>query len=60
MILTQDNDFFTERQIETTAGVLFQTDQTLSARDVGDAVHELSQHLDRSAITLEYVSSNWL
>ncbi|ESS08384.1 MAG: hypothetical protein A07HN63_01886 [uncultured archaeon A07HN63] len=60
MILTQDNDFFTERQIKTTAGVLFQTDQTLSAREVGDAAHELSQHLDRSAITLEYVSSNWL
>ena len=60
MILTQDHDFFTELTVEGTAGVLFQTDQTLSAREVGDAVHELSQHLDRSKITLEYVSSNWL
>ncbi|ERH03017.1 MAG: hypothetical protein J07HN6_00336 [Halonotius sp. J07HN6] len=60
MILTQDDNFFTELEIETSAGVLFQTDQTLSAREVGDAVHELSQHLNQSEITLEYVSSNWL
>ena len=60
VILTQDDNFFTELEIKTTAGVLFQTDQTLSAREVGDAVHELSQHVDQSAITLEYVSSNWL
>ena len=60
VILTQDDDFFTELAVERTAGVLFQTDQTLSAREVGDAVHELSQHVDQSDITLEYVSSNWL
>lgn len=60
LILTQDDDFFAELDIETTAGVLFQRDQTLSTRDVGDAVHEMSQYLDQSDIVLEYVSSNWL
>lgn len=60
LIITQDDDFFTELNSEDTAGVLFQRDQTLSAREVGDIVHELSQHLDQSEITLEYVSTNWL
>jgi predicted nuclease of predicted toxin-antitoxin system len=60
LILTQDDDFFTELDIEDTAGVLFQRDQTLSTREVGDVVHEMSQHLDQSDVTLEYVSRNWL
>jgi predicted nuclease of predicted toxin-antitoxin system len=60
LILTQDDDFLTELDIESTAGVLFQRDQTLSTREVGDAVHELSRHLDQSDVTLEYVSGNWL
>lgn len=60
LILTQDDDFFTELDIENTAGVLFQKDQTLSAREVGDIVHELSQYLDQSEIAVEYVSTNWL
>ncbi|MFB6297908.1 MAG: DUF5615 family PIN-like protein [Salinirussus sp.] len=60
LILTQDDDFFAELDIETTAGVLFQKDQTLSTRDVGDAVHEMSQYLDQSDVVLEYVSENWL
>lgn len=58
LILTQDDDFFTD--LEDTAGILFQQDQTLSTRDVGDAVHEMSQYLDQSDVTLEYVSGNWL
>jgi predicted nuclease of predicted toxin-antitoxin system len=60
LILTQDDDFFTELDIEDTAGVLFQRDQTLSTREVGNAVHEMSQYLDQSDVTLEYVSRNWL
>ena len=60
LLLTQDDDFFTELDVENTAGVLFQTDQTLSAREVGNIVHELSQYLDQSDISLEYVSRNWL
>ena len=60
LILTQDDDFFTERDVEDTTGVLFQRDQTLSTREVGNAVHEMSQHLDQSDVTLEYVSRNWL
>ena len=60
LILTQDDDFFTELDVTNTAGVLFQRDQTLSTRGVGDAVHEMSQYLDQSDVTLEYVSRNWL
>jgi len=60
LILTQDDDFFTEHEIDRTAGVLFQRDQTLSARDVGDIVHEMAQYLDQSEVSLEYVSREWL
>ena len=60
LVLTQDDDFFTQFDIEDTAGILFQRDQTLSAREVGDVVHELSEHIDQSDVTLEYVSRNWL
>jgi len=60
LLLTQDDDFFTELDIDRTAGVLFQEDGTLSAREVGDVVHELSEYVDQSMVTLEYVSRNWL
>lgn len=60
LILTQDDDFFTELDVHDSAGVLFQQDQTLSARDVGDIVHEISAYIDQSEIVLEYVSRNWL
>jgi predicted nuclease of predicted toxin-antitoxin system len=60
LILTQDDDFFTRMDVEDTAGILFQKDQTLSAREVGDIVHELSEYIDQSDVTLEYVSRNWL
>lgn len=60
LILTQDDDFFTELEIDQTAGILFQRDQTLAAREVGDIVHEMAQYLDQSAVTVEYVSRNWL
>lgn len=60
LILTQDDDFFTELPVEGTAGVLFQKDQTLSAREVGDVVHEMSRYLEQSDVTLEYVSGSWL
>lgn len=60
LIITQDTDFFTQISVGQTAGVLFQRDQTLSARTVGDIVHEISQYIDQSAVTLEYLSKNWL
>lgn len=60
VILTQDDDFFTTMDVEETAGVLFQSDGTLSAREVGDIVDELSRYLDQSDVTLEYVSDDWL
>jgi len=60
LILTQDDDFLTELNVTDTAGVLFQKNQTLSTREVGDIVHELSRYIDQSEITLEYISRNWL
>ncbi|MFD1572454.1 DUF5615 family PIN-like protein [Halorubrum laminariae] len=60
LILTQDDDFFTRIAVEDTAGILFQKDQALSAREVGDIVHELSEYIDQSDVMLEYVSRNWL
>ncbi|MFW6384545.1 MAG: DUF5615 family PIN-like protein [Halodesulfurarchaeum sp.] len=60
LILTRDDDFFLDLNIEDSAGVLFQTDQTLSAREVGDVVHELSEYIDQSDVTLEYVSRKWV
>jgi predicted nuclease of predicted toxin-antitoxin system len=60
LVLTQDDDFFTQFDIQDIAGILFQKDQTLSAREVGDVVYELSEHIDQSDVTLEYVSRNWL
>lgn len=59
LILTQDDDFFTEHEIDRTAGVLFQSDQRLSAQDVGDIVQEMAQYLDQSEVGLEYVSREW-
>ncbi|MCU4741625.1 DUF5615 family PIN-like protein [Natronoglomus mannanivorans] len=60
VILTQDDDFFTDIELDETAGVLFQKDQTLAARTVGDIVHEISQYVPQSDVTLEYVSRNWV
>ena len=60
LILTQDTDFFTQIEPAETAGVLFQSDPTLSAREVGDIVHELSEYIDQSDVILEYVSRSWL
>jgi len=60
LILTQDDDFLTEFDLGETAGVLFQEDQSLSAREIGDIVHELSECIEQSDVTLEYVSRNWL
>jgi predicted nuclease of predicted toxin-antitoxin system len=60
LILTQDDDFFIQLDIGDTAGILFQKDRTLSAQEVGDIVHELSEYIDQSEVTLEYVSRNWL
>lgn len=60
LILTQDDDFLTQLNVKETAGILFQKDQALSAREVGDIVHELSEYIDQSDVKLEYVSRNWL
>jgi predicted nuclease of predicted toxin-antitoxin system len=60
LILTQDDDFFTRFDLDRSAGVPLQRDQTLTAREVGDIVHELSLYVDQSDVALEYVSRNWL
>jgi hypothetical protein len=64
LTMSSDSDLvpMTDRSlgIEDTAGVLFQRGQTQSTREVGNAVHEMSQYLDQSDVTLEYASRNWL
>jgi predicted nuclease of predicted toxin-antitoxin system len=60
IILTQDDDFFTELPIEDSSGVLFQRDQTLTSREVGDIIEEMSQYIPQRDIDLEYVGRNWL
>jgi predicted nuclease of predicted toxin-antitoxin system len=56
LVLTQDDDFFTELDLSDSYGVLFQKDQTLSNRIVGDIIDEMSEHIDQSDIDLEYIS----
>lgn len=60
LVLTQDDDFFTELDLDDSAGILFQADQSLTGREVGDIVHEISQHVPQTDVDLEYVSSTWL
>jgi len=59
LILTQDDDFLAIAA-NRPVGVLFQTEETLSAREVGDIVDELSEHVAQANIVVEYVSQNWL
>ena len=59
LILTQDDDFL-PIAANRSVGVLFQTEETLSAREVGDIVDELSDHIEQADIVVEYVSRNWL
>jgi hypothetical protein len=47
-----DDDFFTAVDIDETSGVLFQRAQTLSGREVGDAVHEIAEYIDQADVTL--------
>jgi len=56
LVLTQDADFLTEISPTETAGVLAQRDQSLSAREVGDIVDEMSTYLPQNELTLEYVT----
>lgn len=61
LILTQDNDFFTELDVqEDTEGVIYQKDQELSAKQVGDIVQNISEQYSPDRIVLEYVGRNWL
>ena len=59
LVLTQDDDFL-ELAADGMAGVLFQPDETLSPRAVGDIVDELATHIDQSDVAVEYISQNWL
>jgi len=59
LILTQDDDFLAIAANRSVC-VLFQTEETLSAREVGDIIDELSDHIDQADIVVEYVSQNWL
>ena len=57
LILTQDDDFLAIAA-NRSVGVLFQTEETLSAREVGDIIDELSDHIKQADIVVEYVSQN--
>jgi len=60
LVLTQDDDFFIELDLSECAGILFQRDQSLSAREVGGIVDEMSRYIPQSEVTLEYVGREWL
>jgi len=60
LILTQDDDFFLELELADRAGILFQRDQSLLAREVGEVVDEMSRYIPQSEVRLEYVSREWL
>lgn len=60
LVLTQDDDFVTDISPTETAGVLAQRNQSLSARQVGDIVEEMSTYLPQEELTLEYVTEQWL
>jgi predicted nuclease of predicted toxin-antitoxin system len=60
LILVQDADFVAEFGPAATAGILIQTDHTLTSKEVGDIVDEISQHVAQADVTVEYVSRNWL
>ena len=60
LVLTQDDDFFTRLDVTETSGVLFQRDQRLSGKQVGDIVDEMAKYLPQDEIVLEYVRTNWL
>jgi len=60
LILSQDDDFFTDIDPKKTAGVLAQRDQQLSAREVGNIVDEMATYLPQEHVVLEYVTADWL
>jgi predicted nuclease of predicted toxin-antitoxin system len=59
LILTYDDDLIEETDMSIT-GVLLQVDGSLSAKEVGDIVHEMSEYIKQDEVRLEYVSRNWL
>jgi len=59
LVLTHDDDLIEEVDMSV-AGVLLQADQSLSAKEVGDIVHEMSEYIKQDEVRLEYVSRNWL
>jgi len=60
LVLTQDDDFFLKLDLSDSAGILFQRDQLLSARQVGDIVDAMSRYVPQADVQLEFVSENWL
>jgi len=59
LVLTHDDDSIEEVNMSV-AGVLLQVDQSLSAKEVGDIVHEIPEYIEQDEVRLEYVSRNWL
>ena len=59
LVLTHDDDLIEEVDMSV-AGVLLQADRSLSAKEVGDIVHEMSEYIKQDEVRLEYISRNWL
>lgn len=60
LVLTYDDDLIDETDMSGSAGVMLQVDGSLSAKETGDVVHEISRYMNQEEVELEYVSSNWL
>jgi len=60
VIVTYDDDFRTEFAESDYHAVLFFPDETLSARNVADAVHEISTHYDSAQLGFQAVGQSWL
>lgn len=41
-------------------GILYVTDETLTARRIGDIVHEISCHIAQADVELIYVTVGWI
>jgi len=60
LILSQDDDFFTDIDPHDTPGVLAQRDQQLSAQEVGEIVDKMANHILQKQVVLAFVSADWL
>ena len=60
LVLTYDDDLIEKVDMSGSSGVLLQTDDEMTTKEVGDIVHEISEYIEQRDLKLEYVSRNWL